>query len=77
MVPHLEWPRMPLVALVVLLDAEFLYERQVTHSLLEALLVSDRRDTALSMALLHEPGQMPPPKIALLMMSDCFGPEKY
>jgi hypothetical protein len=69
---------MRLVALVVLLDARFLYERQVMHySLLEALLFFDRRDTALSMALLHEPGQMPPLKIALLMVSYCFGPEKY
>jgi hypothetical protein len=53
-------------------------ERRVMYySLLDAQLFSDRRDTALSMALLHETGQMPPPKIALLMVRYCFGPEKY
>jgi hypothetical protein len=63
-------------AQIALLNAGSLDWREM-HSLIEALHFSDRRDTVLSMALLHETGQMPPPKIALLMVQNYSGPEKF
>ncbi len=73
---HLVSPRMRRAAQVALLNSGSPDWREV-HSLLEALHFADRRDTVLSMALLHETGQMPPLKIALLMVQNYSGPEKF